>query len=83
MYNVRTWVQTLVWSGKGVNMTIGTINGKNSKHRELKITFEHTEPLAKLLDYFSRSNKSNISQDTEVGFSSGSIMSFNLHYHVV
>ena len=34
----------------------------NSKNRELKSTFEHIEVLAKLRDYFLRSNTSNINQ---------------------
>jgi len=33
-----------------------------SKHRELKSTFDHIELRAKLLDYYLRSNRSNINQ---------------------
>ena len=43
-------------------------SGKNSKHRELKSTFEHIELAAKLLDYFLRSNKSNINQSMQGWF---------------
>ena len=35
-------------------------SGKNSNNRELKSTFEHIELPAKQLDYFLRSNKSNM-----------------------
>ena len=37
-------------------------SGKNNKNRELKSTFEYIELRAKLLDYFLRSNTSNINQ---------------------
>jgi len=52
------------WSERG---TVGpevaaSIPAKNSKHRELASTFEHIELPATLLDYFLRSNKSNINQ---------------------
>jgi len=40
----------------------GSIPAKKSEHRELKFTYEHIELPAKLLDYFLRSNTSNISQ---------------------
>jgi len=39
-------------------------SGKNSKNKTSKFTFEHIKLRAKLLDYFLRSNKSNINQST-------------------
>jgi len=38
------------------------LSGKHFKHRKLKSTFEHKELPAKPLEYFLRSNKSNINQ---------------------
>jgi len=40
------------------------MSGKPDIHESKKDTFEHTELPAKLLDYFLRSNKSNINQYT-------------------
>jgi len=52
------------WSERGTvgPEVAGSIPAKNSKHRELTSTFEHIELPATLVDYFLRSNKSNVNQ---------------------